>query len=123
MNSQNIDRRYISHERLIEALIDGIRFIPATVHEDAWHRIISRLPDDLQEALLYELQHGNSVNAIQVDDWPQVGSIVVCMAEDFKGDYSEGNRFNVTYRLLDDPHYWHADIHQVINGVEHLIIN
>lgn len=119
----NIDRHHIYHQRLIEALTDRHRFVPASLMEIEWHKVINALPTNLQKALLNELENGNSIAAIQMNDWPQAGAIVITLMEKFKGSYLEGNRYGVTYRFMNAPHYWIADIHQIINGVEHLIIH
>lgn len=122
MAAKNIDSHRIAHQRLIEALKQQKKFIPKSADERDWHAIINALPTNMQEALLHELEKGNSVTALQMDDWPHIGSIVVSLADKFKGTYGEGNRYGVTFRLMNDPHYWIANIHQVVNGTEHLII-
>lgn len=119
---QNIEMNKFSNSRLLEALRAPAVFTP-TRCEQTWWDIIKALPQNLKSALTYELQSGNQVISIQYGDWPQKGSIVVILAFSFKADCAKKNAFGVTYRFLNDPHYWIEDIHQVVDGVEHLIIH
>lgn len=55
--------RRIALQRLIEAPNDGGNFIPASAEEIEWHPVIHALPTNMQNALLNELEHGNSIAA------------------------------------------------------------
>lgn len=120
---KNFDMRDLSHGRLIDALKKVDTFVPLSSNEKNWHLILRLLPMGLRQALLNELTLGNRIISIQYGDWPQKGSVVISLAADFKGTYSEGNPYGVTYRRLNDPHYWIADIHENVQGVEYLIIH
>lgn len=119
---QSIGMDEFSNLRLLEALCTPGVFMPAK-SEQTWWEIMKILPQNLKSALIHELQLGNQVISIQYGDWPQKGSIVIALAFAFKADYAKRNSFGVTYRSLNDPHYWIEDIHQITNGVEHLIIH
>lgn len=119
---QNFDMRDLPFQRLIDALTQAKAFVPLSSAEKNWHEILILLPAGLQKALLDELTRGNRVASIQYGDWPQKGSVIVCLAEKFKVAYTRENPYGVTFRQMNDPHYWTADIHETINGVEHLII-
>ncbi len=65
------------------------------------------LHQSLRPLLDLELSLGNEVVESAVD-WPQTGSIFIMLAKPFKasvGDLPE----HVTYRELNDPHYWKAE--------------
>lgn len=119
-DSYLIDSHSIDHSRLLQALNDPDKF-NATKLEEKWFTIIKKFPKNLRTALLLELNAGNSVTSIQFGNWPQRGSIVICLNSEFKHNFSDKS-FGVEYRILNDPHYWNADIHTIVDGVEHLII-
>ena len=119
-DSYVIDSNSIEHDRLLQALKD-VDKSAATKKEEKWFNLIRKLPSNLRSALLLELESGNRVTSIQYCNWPQKGSILISLAFPFKNDFS-GKRFGVDYRLMNDPHYWQTDIHQIVDGVEHLIV-
>lgn len=115
-----VDANSIDSDRLKLALQDPTGF--AAGHADhAWYVLLLKLPQALRKALLEEIEAGNRVTSIQFCGWPQPGSVLVSLAGPFKQDYTVGSH-GVEYRALNDPHYWMADIHEVVDGVEHLIV-
>lgn len=115
-----VDEAFIDHDRLRLSISQPDQFKP-TKREKKWHSLILKLPQTLLSALLAELKLKNRVRSIQYADWPQKGSVVINLAEPFKNDFLV-NDFGVKYRRLNDPHYWIADVHEIVDGVEHLII-
>jgi hypothetical protein len=120
ISSYTVGLHEINHDRLALALSDMNKFTP-TNNEIKWYELLRKLPENLLSALHLEVNSGNSVTSIQFGNWPQSGSIVVSLSQPFKNDFKKKS-CGVTYRILNDPHYWQADIHQIVDGVEHLII-
>jgi hypothetical protein len=115
-----VDIRSIDPKRLHLALSDIDVFLPSKI-EKKWYLPLRKLPKRLQSALLSELELGNQVTSIQFGNWPQAGSVLVCLAAPFKNDYST-EKFGVCYRVVNDPHYWMAEISVSEDGVEYLIV-
>jgi hypothetical protein len=86
-----------------------------------WLYLLSLLPDDLRQALLYELTSGNKIKNISSTDWPNAGSIVVNVFDRFHQADKYSNS-NVKFRVLNDPHYWREELSQTVAGAEHIII-
>jgi hypothetical protein len=119
-NPHAIDGRLIDKQRILEALRDTEKFSPSK-NEKEWISLLEKLPPQLKEALFKELIMGNSISSIQSGDWPQEGSVVICLTSHILNDFSK-NSDAVKYRLFNDPHYWYDELSQTENGVEHLII-
>ena len=60
----------------------------------------------LNEILETELKQGNLVT--QKSNWPPSLDLVICLKYRFDRDYS---RSGLRHRVLNDPHYWYAEIH------------
>lgn len=119
-NSHTIDGRLIDKRRILEALRDTEKFIP-NKNEEGWTSLLKKLPPQLKEELFKELLIGNSISSFQSGNWPQEGSVVICLTSHIINDFSKRS-VAVKYRLLNDPHYWYDEISQTGNGVEYLII-
>lgn len=93
---------------LNEALWD--RFIPVPSPEDA-ARIqterLSRFSKELTVILELELSAGNIVVETN-EGWPDTKSIFVMLSTPFRARQSSLPS-GVTYRDVDDPHYWKAE--------------
>lgn len=116
----NVDAGSIDRERLISSLQPNTIFVPAK-KEKKWYQLVEQIPCNLRAALLEELSLDNSIVSIQYGNWPHQGSVVVSLGQPFKNDFLKNN-LGVTYRFMNDPHYWVADVHQIVDGIEHLII-
>jgi hypothetical protein len=116
----NVDAGSIDRERFISSLRPNIIF-ESTKKEKKWYQLVEKIPANLRACLLEELSLGNAIVSIQYGNWPQQGSVVVSLGQPFKNDFSKNN-LGVTYRFMNDPHYWVADVHQIVDGIEHLII-
>jgi hypothetical protein len=114
-----VDFNSIDQERLAASLTDPVKFKPEQ-NEDDWVYAIRRLPSNLRLALLSELKAGNVVTSIQYGNWPNKGSVMVCLQQRFIHDFSKDS--NVCYRFINDPHYWYSDINETVDGIEHLIV-
>jgi hypothetical protein len=86
-----------------------------------WYALAKKLPKSLQKVLVSEIGFGNTVIGIGSSNWPNVGSIVVNIANRFNS-VSRTISPDVHWRNLDDPHYCREEISQKDLGVEHLII-
>jgi hypothetical protein len=116
----SIESASLNRDRLIEALQSEHGFVPVKKERD-WYALIEKLPIQLRNALLREILAGNSVQSIQYADWPQIGSVVVCLDSIFKNNFKNSQE-KVAYRLVNDSHYWREEISLSVNGIEHLII-
>ena len=108
-------------DELLESLLRNEFDQAASSHVRSWLKLIEKLPNNMKYALLKELQLGNNVSQIQDLDWPQKGSIVISMKLPFKNK-NPTEIEGISFRKMDDPHYWMEDIHTVVNGIEYLII-
>lgn len=86
-----------------------------------WLNSIKKLPNNIKIALLKELQLGNYVTQIQDLDWPQKGSVIILLQYPFK-DKNPSEIEGISFRKMNDPHYWMEDIHTIVDGIEYLII-
>lgn len=75
--------------------------------EEAAHRTMAldALATPLRWILDEELARGNEVR--EVSDWPPTCRLLVILARPFARAYEVGD--DVTFRELDDPHYWKAE--------------
>jgi hypothetical protein len=117
--SYTIDQKSFSPERLQKALAKSD--FTAKKKEEKWYALVRMLPHGLRSALLAELNSGNFVTSLQYANWPQKGSIFVCLGMPFKVDYSKNN-FGVKKRELNDPLYWIQDISETVDGIEYLVV-
>lgn len=104
----------------MQALNDWDQFVPEKADEK-WFSVLGTLPGNLRAALLLELELGNEVRSIECANWPQTGSIFICLKSSFKNKWAD-NPLGVEYRLINDPHYWYDEISQTAGGVQHLIV-
>jgi hypothetical protein len=105
-------------------LIDFLRSecsVTTTNHSTKWTAALARVPSELKSVLLQELLSKNTVTAIQDANWPQEGSIVICLGFRLKNKNPE-NSTAVQHRILNDPKYWYEEVAQIFNGIEHIII-
>lgn len=119
-NSYVVDFHSNDQGRLILSLTEMEQFV-AKKTDEKWFQLIRKLPSGLRAALLSELELGNQIVSIQKSNWPQNGSIMVCLGARFKNDYTK-NKFGVNYRLVNDPHYWYDEISQVVDSVTYLVV-
>lgn len=96
------------------------RTIPVPAGEEARllrESHVGLLHPSLQSILAKEVSLGNEVVESAVD-WPQPGSIFIVLAQPFKSRIGELPN-DVTYRELNDPHYWRAEYVQ--RQVKHIL--
>lgn len=86
-----------------------------------WAEIAKKLPNELIEILIAEINSGNQILEISTGSWPNTGSVVVRLRNRFS-KVSRNYSPKSLWRKLDDPHYCLEEIAQVDNSVEHLII-
>jgi hypothetical protein len=86
-----------------------------------WERLLARLPKELLNILIQELEHGNVITGIGQPNWPQKESVIVNIMNRF----SERDWYlipQVKWTNLNDPHYWREDVAQAAFGVTHYLI-
>jgi hypothetical protein len=113
-------KRAIAEQAAIVSSLDRGDFDTGT-KVSGWLQLARRLPDALRAALIAELRAGNQLASIESMGWPSEGSIIVSMHERF----SVGRHtlpIGVTWRKLNDPHYWREELSQKIGQVDFLII-
>lgn len=84
-------------------------------------KIDQHTSSNIKFALLKELELGNIVSQVQDLGWPQKGSIVILLKNPFKNK-NPTEIEGISFRKMNDPHYWMEDIHTIVNGIEYLII-
>ena len=100
---------------------DFLPFVPT--HNLQALALLARLPAGLQACLLAELRRGNPLAQVERADWPHPGSIFVSVENRFDpATQAMAPGLGVTWRKVDDPHYWREDLSQVRDGVEHLVV-
>jgi hypothetical protein len=118
---KSIDVNSIDRQRLLLALRDVGAFQPVK-KEKLWFSPISELPANLRSALLLELESGNQIVSIDKGNWPQEGSIFICLRECFKNDFNNW-RDGVSYHALNDIRYWMAELRETVDGIDYFIIH
>jgi hypothetical protein len=105
--------------RLIAAMESLETFTPKVTEIEAF-AVLKDLPDELRMALLAELKLGNVLTQVDRADWPNAGSIFICLQK----------RFNLSTRELSpevkwvnrNDRYWWEDLSQIKDGVTHLVV-
>lgn len=87
-----------------------------------WLFLAYRLPHDLRNVLISEIQHGNQLVSLSAENWPTPGSVVARVKFPF---HEKNKNFStgLVWRELKDPHYCHEEISQVVNGTEFILIS
>lgn len=89
--------------------------------EQNWLNLAWRLPAGLRSALIKELAAGNWIASISDTGWPHPGSVVVTMYERFHATRRAPPQ-GVSWRAVNDPHYWREELSENRGGTEFLLI-
>jgi hypothetical protein len=86
-----------------------------------WISLTYRLPADLRQVLLDELDRGNLMIGIGQVGWPTPRAIVATMCNRFHG---QGRTWpqNVTWSVLDDPRQWREDVVQRVDDQDFMLM-
>lgn len=113
----------LSDEQAATHAVDMAKQIRAATMDHArdWLALVLRLPQDLREVLLDQLEHGNLMTGIGQSGWPTEHSIVANLRNRFDG---KGRVFPaaVTWTVLNDPHQWLEGVSQSVDGQEFLLV-
>lgn len=115
-----IDEKNLDIQRITE-MLNGIKIFEPNNKEKIWYALLRKLPTELSTILLAQLIYGNTINSIQNANWPQNGSIIVCLNSHLT-NYASKKFYLAKYRLVNDPHYWYEEVSQIKDGIEYLII-
>lgn len=89
--------------------------------ERGWLDLACRLPAGLRSALIKELAAGNWIVSISDTGWPNPGSVVVTMHERFHVTRRAPPQ-GVSWRSVNDPHYWREEPSENSGSIEFLLI-
>jgi hypothetical protein len=110
----------IEYPRLIAALEEPSTFAPNPAEAEAF-AVAKSVPAELRTALLVELKHGNLLDTVDCADWPNLGSVFICLRNKFHPSTRDLSP-EVKWVSAYDPHYWREALSQLQDGVEHLIV-
>ncbi|WP_431286631.1 hypothetical protein [Roseateles chitinivorans] len=85
-----------------------------------WISLTYRLPADLRQVLLDELDRGNLMIGIGQTGWPTSRGIVATMRDRFH----EGRTWpqSVSWSVLDDPRQWREDVVQRVDDQDFMLM-
>ncbi|XYJ11989.1 hypothetical protein ACSUZJ_08345 [Telluria sp. B2] len=94
---------------------------PEPVTSPAWLTLVLRLPPGLRKALAAELAAGNEIAEVSSSGWPQAGSVVVAMQEQFTAA-RHSTPPGVAWSSVNDPRSWRQELCETSGDVEFLLI-
>jgi hypothetical protein len=124
INSQALDERedFLKEDNSqLKNFLSDFKNSFSTKDYPSWIAIVLKIPQDLREILVFEIEQGNYVRQISVGNWPNSGSTFISLMQPFKTDL-KSLKNGITYRKIQDVHYWYEEIVKRVEDVEHLIV-
>ena len=112
----------VSQER--KHILEILRTLDSSSAQDGehgWIGLARKLPMELRQTIVQEVDAGNTFERIDLANWPTKGSIVVNLGSRTMTDASLLPT-SVYWRKLDDPHYCDEEWEQKVGDIVHLII-